>query len=188
MKEHVEKLYALSRKPSRRIIGLMSGTSLDGLDVALCHVVGSGPETRLKVEHFKTVPYEDGFRNAVREIFAKRQIDFQQLCLLNPFIGLQHAQMILECLSEWGIPTSEVDLIASHGQTVFHAPQKQHGIAGFPNATLQIGDGDHIAVKTGIITLSDFRQKHIAAGGKEHRWPYMAIIFCFLKRGRAGYC
>lgn len=144
----------------------MSGTSLDGLDVALCHVAGSGPGTQLKVEHFKTVSYEDGFRNAVREIFAKRQIDFQQLCLLNPFIGLQHGQMILECISEWGINASEVDLIASHGQTVFHAPQKQHGIAGFPNATLQIGDGDHIAVKTGIITLSDFRQKHIAAGGE----------------------
>lgn len=144
----------------------MSGTSLDGLDVALCHVAGSGPGTKLKVEHFKTVSYEDGFRNAVREIFAKRQIDFQQLCLLNPFIGLQHGQMILECMSEWGINASEVDLIASHGQTVFHAPQKQHGIAGFPNATLQIGDGDHIAVKTGIITLSDFRQKHTAAGGE----------------------
>jgi anhydro-N-acetylmuramic acid kinase len=166
VKEHVEKLSALSRKPSRRIIGLMSGTSLDGLDVALCHVTGSGPETQLQVEHFKTVSYEDSFRNAVREIFARRQIDFQQLCLLNPFIGLQHGEMILECIAEWGIKASEVDLIASHGQTVFHAPQKQHGIAGFPNATLQIGDGDHIAVKTGIITLSDFRQKHIAAGGE----------------------
>ncbi|MDR6807781.1 anhydro-N-acetylmuramic acid kinase [Dyadobacter sp. BE34] len=166
MKEHVEKLYALSRKPSRRIIGLMSGTSLDGLDVALCRAEGSGPETHLSVEHFKTVPYEEDFRNAVREIFAKRQIDFQQLVLLNPFIGLQHGRMILECLVEWGVNTSEVDLIASHGQTVFHAPQKQHGIAGFPNATLQIGDGDHIAVTTGIITLSDFRQKHIAAGGE----------------------
>ena len=144
----------------------MSGTSLDGLDVALCRAEGSGPETRLAVERFKTVAYEDRFRNAVREIFAKRQIDFQQLCLLNPFIGLQHAQMILECLAEWGIDASEVDLIASHGQTVFHAPQKQHGIEGFPNATLQIGDGDHIAVKTSIITVSDFRQKHIAAGGE----------------------
>lgn len=144
----------------------MSGTSLDGLDVALCLAEGSGPETRLRVEYFKTLPYEQDFRNAVREIFAKRQIDFQQLVLLNPFIGLRHGQMILECLAEWGINASEVDLIASHGQTVFHAPRKQHGIAAFPNATLQIGDGDHIAVRTGIITLSDFRQKHIAAGGE----------------------
>lgn len=166
MKEHVEKLYALSRKSSRKIIGLMSGTSLDGLDVALCEVRGSGPETALQVTHFKTVPYDDAFRNAIREIFAKREIDFQQLVLLNPVIGLRHGQLIMECLAEWGIDASEVDLIASHGQTVFHAPQKQHGLPAFPNATLQIGDGDHIAVKTGIITLSDFRQKHIAAGGE----------------------
>lgn len=185
MKEHVEKLSALSRKPSRRIIGLMSGTSLDGLDVALCHVTGSGPETRLKVEHFKTVPYEDSFRNAVREIFARRQIDFQQLCLLNPFIGLQHGQIILECIAGWGISASEVDLIASHGQTVFHAPQKQHGIAGFPNATLQIGDGDHIAVKTGIITLSDFRQKHIAAGGEGAPLAVYGDYFLFSQKGES---
>ncbi|MCF0071623.1 anhydro-N-acetylmuramic acid kinase [Dyadobacter sp. CY261] len=183
MKEHVEKLYVLSRKPSRRIIGLMSGTSLDGLDVALCHVQGSGPETALQVEHFKTVSYEDDFRNAVREIFAKRQIDFQHLCLLNPFIGLQHAQMILGCLAEWGVDTNEVDLIASHGQTVFHAPQKQHGLPNFPNATLQIGDGDHIAVKTGILTVSDFRQKHIAAGGEGAPLAVYGDYFLFSKKG-----
>jgi anhydro-N-acetylmuramic acid kinase len=59
-----------------------------------------------------------------------------------------------------------VDLIASHGQTIYHAPKSLHPTDEFDNATLQIGDGDHIAVKTGIITLSDFRQKHIAAGGE----------------------
>src|SRR5207244_211242 len=60
----------------------------------------------------------------------------------------------------------DIDLIASHGQTVYHAPQRLHRQMGYPNATLQIGDGDHIAVKTGILTLSDFRQKHVAAGGE----------------------
>src|SRR5215216_3340564 len=74
--------------------------------------------------------------------------------------------MILDCLGKWGIAADDIDLVASHGQTVFHAPQKQHRIPGLPNATLQIGDGDHMAVATGIITLSDFRQKHIAAGGE----------------------
>lgn len=161
----------------------MSGTSLDGLDVALCRVEGNGPGTRLQVECFKTVPYEEGFRDLVREIFAKRQIDFQQLVLLNPFIGLQHGQMILECLSEWGIDASEVDLLASHGQTVFHAPQKQHGISGMPNATLQIGDGDHMAVQTGIITLSDFRQKHIAAGGEGAPLAVYGDYFLFSQNG-----
>ena len=74
--------------------------------------------------------------------------------------------MINTCLQKWNIKNSEVDLIASHGQTIYHAPQRLHQQQKFGNATLQIGDGDHLAVATGIITISDFRQKNIAAGGE----------------------
>jgi anhydro-N-acetylmuramic acid kinase len=86
--------------------------------------------------------------------------------LLNAFIGSYYADLISLAFEEWKMDLSSVDLIASHGQTIFHAPKHQHQISGMPNATLQIGDGDHIAMGTGIITLSDFRQKHIAAGGE----------------------
>ena len=161
----------------------MSGTSLDGLDVALCRITGSGTDTHLELEHFATIPYEDSFRDEVRKIFAKREIDFQQLCVLNPFIGNEHGSMILDCLKTWNILPEEIDLIASHGQTVFHAPKKQHKLNGFPNATLQIGDGDHIAVKTGIITISDFRQKHIAAGGEGAPLAVYGDYFLFSKAG-----
>ncbi|MCF2490468.1 anhydro-N-acetylmuramic acid kinase [Dyadobacter sp. CY347] len=183
MKEHIEKLYQISGKKSRRIIGLMSGTSLDGLDVAVCNIEGSGTETVLELEFFTTVPYDEEFRNEILQIFAKRQIDFQQLCLLNPYIGITHAKMILDCLESWDIDLKHIDLIASHGQTVFHAPKKQHKLPEFPNATLQIGDGDHIAVKTGIITLSDFRQKHIAAGGEGAPLAVYGDHFLFSKEG-----
>ena len=74
--------------------------------------------------------------------------------------------MINDCLKEWGIKKVEIDVIASHGQTIYHAPASLHKQQKFGNATLQIGDGDHLAVATGIITISDFRQKHIAAGGE----------------------
>jgi anhydro-N-acetylmuramic acid kinase len=74
--------------------------------------------------------------------------------------------MINECLNEWHIASIEVDIIASHGQTVYHAPLSLHGMEKYGNGTLQIGDGDHIAVNTGILTISDFRQKHLAAGGE----------------------
>lgn len=144
----------------------MSGTSLDGLDVALCHITGSGLSVQLKVDQFATLPYTESFRTEVWSVFAKEKIDFQQLCLLNAYIGIQHGRMVLDCLQEWQISPTDIDLIASHGQTVYHAPQKQHGLAHYPNATLQIGDGDHVAVTTGIITISDFRQKHVAAGGE----------------------
>lgn len=183
MKNHVIRLADIASKPSRRIIGLMSGTSLDGLDVALCNVQGSGTDTILKVEHFATVPFTEEFRDNIRKIFAKREIDFQHLCVLNPFIGLEHGRIILECLKQWNVAAEEIDLIASHGQTVFHAPKKQHNLPNFPNSTLQIGDGDHIAVTTNIITLSDFRQKHIAAGGEGAPLAVYGDYFLFSKNG-----
>jgi anhydro-N-acetylmuramic acid kinase len=182
LKKHVIRLAEIANKPSRRIIGLMSGTSLDGLDVALCHVQGNGPGTVLKVEQFATVAFTEDFRDNIREIFAKRQIDFQHLCVLNPMIGIEHGKMILDCLRQWNIPAEEIDLIASHGQTVFHAPKKQHNLPDFPNSTLQIGDGDHIAVTTNIITLSDFRQKHIAAGGEGAPLAVYGDYFLFSKK------
>ena len=74
--------------------------------------------------------------------------------------------MVNDTLKQWGIKSTDVDLIASHGQTIYHAPKSLHPEDAFGPATLQIGDGDYIAVATGIITISDFRQKHIAAGGE----------------------
>lgn len=170
MNPHLARLYQIAQQPSRRIIGLMSGTSLDGLDVALCRLHGHGPGTRLELEQFATVPYTDDVRNRIRQVFAggvSGQIRLEYLTLLHPWLGLLHADMVLHCLHQWQIPPADVDLIASHGQTVYHAPHHQHQHQDFAlNATLQIGDGDHVAVRTSIITLSDFRQKHIAAGGE----------------------
>jgi anhydro-N-acetylmuramic acid kinase len=182
LKQHIDHLHRVAGQEKRTIIGLMSGTSLDGLDVALCEFAGSGTDTQLLLKQFKTVPYDDPFKEHIRTIFAKRQIDFQDLCLLNPLIGIRHGQIILECLRDWKIDPKQVDLIASHGQTVFHAPKKQHQLADFPNATLQIGDGDHIAVTTGITTLSDFRQKHIAAGGEGAPLAVYGDFFLFAKK------
>jgi anhydro-N-acetylmuramic acid kinase len=183
MNAQLLKLNRIARSTTRRIIGLMSGTSLDGLDVALCHISGSGLDTQVVVKHFATVPYDEAFRDKIRAIFAKREIDFQHLCLLNPYIGIEHGRMVLQCLREWGLSSEEVDLIASHGQTVYHAPQKQHGLDEYPNATLQIGDGDHVAVTTDIITISDFRQKHIAAGGEGAPLAVYGDYLFFSKQG-----
>ncbi|TAE34075.1 MAG: anhydro-N-acetylmuramic acid kinase [Cytophagales bacterium] len=166
MNPQIQQLYAIAQKPERRIIGLMSGTSLDGLDVALCRISGSGPATKVRIEHFQTVSYTDDLKERIRAVFAKSQVDFEHLCLLNPYIGRLHGQMVSDCLCNWGVDPQQVDIVASHGQTVFHAPRTQHGKPDYPNATLQIGDGDHVAAETGIITLSDFRQKHVAHGGE----------------------
>lgn len=166
MNTNIESLYRIAQKPTRTIIGLMSGTSLDGLDVALCEISGASKNTVVQLKEFKTIPYSEAIKAEIRKVFAKKTIDFQHLALLNEWIGILHANLVLDCLKEWKVAPAEVDLIASHGQTVMHAPKILHQQAEFPNATLQIGDGDHIAVRTGIITVSDFRQKHLAAGGE----------------------
>jgi anhydro-N-acetylmuramic acid kinase len=167
MNPHLARLCQIAQQPSRRIIGLMSGTSLDGLDVALCRLEGNGPNTQLTLEQFATVPYTEEVRKRIRRVFAREQVPLEELTLLHAWLGTLHGQLVLDCLQSWNIQPAKIDAVASHGQTVYHAPQHQHQRPEYPlNATLQLGDGDHVAVRTGIITLSDFRQKHIAAGGE----------------------
>ncbi|WP_262249708.1 anhydro-N-acetylmuramic acid kinase [Parapedobacter soli] len=166
MNVYVDQLHKIANKSRRVVVGLMSGTSLDGLDIALCHISGAGRDTELELLRFETKGYTDSFREQIRQVFAKRAVDQQVLCGLHALIGQTHGMLVNEALQEWGISRSDVDLIASHGQTVFHAPQSLTGTNDYPNSTLQLGDGDHLAVTTGIITISDFRQKHLAAGGE----------------------
>lgn len=155
---------SIAQKPSKRIIGLMSGTSLDGLDIALCQIEHAGMDTTLQVINYKTVDYAEHWRTDIKRLFAQKTVDLYMLSAMNAMIGSLFAEMLLSTLDEWKLSPADIDLIASHGQTIFHGPKSSFGI--FPNNTLQIGDGDHLAVKTGIITVSDFRQKHVAAGGE----------------------
>jgi anhydro-N-acetylmuramic acid kinase len=166
VKKHVDLLQQIANKSERRIVGLMSGTSLDGLDVALCRINGVGRQTRLVIEKFTTLPYTEAFRKEVRKVFSVKQGNIELLVLLHSYIGKMHGNMVAETLDQWQVSPIEVDLIASHGQTMYHAPAFLHPHSGYENATLQIGDGDHLAMATGIITVSDFRLKHIAAGGE----------------------
>jgi anhydro-N-acetylmuramic acid kinase len=184
MNSNLESLYKIAKKPSRTILGLMSGTSMDGLDLALCEISGSGESTEVKLLNFDTIEYNSEIKTEILKVFAKKNIDFQHLVLLNEWIGTLNAEMINQCLKSWNIPNNEVDIIASHGQTVFHAPKILHQIDKFSNGTLQIGDGDHIAVKTGIITISDFRQKHVAAGGEGAPLAVYGDYFVFGKKGK----
>ena len=164
MNPNIASLYAIANKPVRKIIGLMSGTSFDGLDIALCEFSGSGLETKVKLINFVSKGYLPAFKEDLKSVFAKRTVDLEKVTLLNAFIGDYYAGLLLESLNDWGVSAADIDLIASHGQTIYHAPKRQRDADAYSNATLQIGDGDHLAMKSGIITISDFRQKHVAAG------------------------
>jgi anhydro-N-acetylmuramic acid kinase len=183
MNANWKKIFNTIQKSERLIIGLMSGTSMDGLDIALCGITGSGTETKVRLLEFKTVSYTNEFKAEIKAIFSRRDADLQMVCLMNEKVGLMHAEMILDTILSWGRKPEDVDIIASHGQTIFHAPKSLHGLADYPNATLQIGDGDHIAVKTGIVTIADFRQKHIAAGGEGAPLAVYGDYLLFSKNG-----
>ncbi len=154
-------------KNSRLVLGLMSGTSLDGLDVALCKIQGSGKSTQFELLEFESIAYDSDYLELVQPLFANKRAPLHDVTLANAKVARIHANMILDCLKKWGQETSNIDLIASHGQTIYHAPKSfQDTDCQMHSATLQIGDGDHLAKLTGIITISDFRQKHIASGGE----------------------
>ena len=165
MNRNIKRLEKVASKKSRTIIGLMSGTSMDGLDVALCKFENAGLATKFKLLEFETISYSKDIKDRIGEVFAKKEVNFEKLCILHPWLGTLHGQMVLQCLKKWKFPASRVDAIAAHGQTVFHSPAFQHPDDNI-NATFQAGDGDHVAVVTGILTVSDFRQKHIAMGGE----------------------
>ena len=156
----------------------MSGTSLDGLDMALCRFTGQGLDTTCDLIHFDSVPFSSEFKESIRAVFAKETIHFPSLCTLNASIARTHASIILETLARWGVNPTDIDALASHGQTVMHCPDRT---GANPHSTLQIGDGDHLAHLTGIITLSDFRQKHVAAGGEGAPLAMFGDYFLFTK-------
>lgn len=167
MNPSIERIVNIANKKERLIIGLMSGTSLDGLDIALCRLSGSGLNTSVSLEYFVTKSYRTEYVQELKKISSVEQVSLSEICYQHTKLAHLHANWIMEALKEWGVSTTDVDCIASHGQTIYHLPARDQKRYTTPmNSTLQIGDGDHIAVKTGILTISDFRQKHIASGGE----------------------
>jgi anhydro-N-acetylmuramic acid kinase len=155
----MDPLLALREKGSRRIVGLMSGTSADGIDAALIEVEGCGPGTRVKLLAFETSPMEDELRRGVFELFGPAAT-LDVLCQVNFALGEAFAQAALQVIRAAGLTPGSVDVIGSHGQTVRHLPK------GSPPSTLQIGEPALIAQRTGIPTIADFRPADMALGGQ----------------------
>ncbi len=155
----LRRLLTLRDRPSRLVVGLLSGTSADGTDAALCEIAGAGEATRLTVRAFVTIP----FSRALRErIFRVAQADTSELCDLDVLLGEAFADAARAVCDAAGVPLEAIDLIGSHGQTAVHHPRS----AGRLGATLQIGEAAVIGERTGRPVLSDFRVRDVAAGGE----------------------
>ena len=142
-------------------VGLMSGTSMDGIDAALVRIHGSGPDTRIELLEFVTVPYPDQDRERIRSLARDDRISMNELTRMNARLGILFAEAAQSVVNRAGLDMSQVDLIGSHGQTVRHLP----GDVECPS-TLQIGDPSYIAQYTGVLTVGDFRPADMAAGGQ----------------------
>jgi anhydro-N-acetylmuramic acid kinase len=144
-----------------RVIGLMSGTSLDGIDAALVDVEGSGTEdVRIRVLHALTLSYADARRTAIHDAIVAGSAE--ALCDLHADLGEWLAEAALAVCAGAGIEIATVHAVGSHGQTVWHRPPAE----GRRGATLQLGDAATIAERTGRPVVSDFRTRDIAAGGQ----------------------
>ena len=152
-------------------IGMMSGTSMDGIDAALVRIYDNFEFEMLNTH---TLDYPQEVRNKLLEI-ANDKGKTSDVCFMDFVVGKLFAQCANELLEKSNIKAGEVDYIASHGQTVFHSPQPQE-IGGISTgSTLQIGNISVIAQLTGIKTTGDFRSKDIAAGGQGA--PLVAAIW-----------
>jgi anhydro-N-acetylmuramic acid kinase len=148
------------------VIGLMSGTSADGVDAALVRIAENSRSTRVRVETFLTFPFPEGVREAIlaASIPATGSVDL--LCRLNVALGEIFADAAFAVVRQAGMDMGAVDLIGSHGQTVQHLPEP-HPLGGYPiRATLQLGEPSIIAERTGVMTVADFRPRDLAAGGE----------------------
>lgn len=150
-------LDTLGRKPTRMVVGLMSGTSADSIDVAVCRIGGDGPAVELL--HYAEHPLDPEVR---RQVLRAADLGVREVAELHVRVGDRFAEACLATLRAEGLSPDDVDLIGSHGQTVYH----HSGVPGALRATLQVGDGDVIAVRTGRFVVSDFRARDIAAGGE----------------------
>ncbi len=140
----------------RLFIGLMSGTSLDGIDCAIVDLAGGTPA--LIAAHCHALP--DNLRHDVLTLCADKQAPFAELGRLDIELGRCFADAVAKTLAAAGIVAQEIEAIGSHGQTAFHQP---NSAAPF---SLQIGDPNTIAERTGITTVADFRRRDMAAGGQ----------------------
>jgi len=149
----------------------MSGTSADGVDVA---IVDIGPRDRgprgheigVRLRAFHTFPHPAALRRRIFAIFDPETARVDDLCRLNFALGEAFASALIRLCRRSGVPLGSIDLVGSHGQTVCHLPQGRPQDRKRVRSTLQIGEPSVIAERTGITTVADFRPRDIAAGGE----------------------
>ncbi len=159
-------LKAILSKPERTVIGLKSGTSADGIDAALTRISGHGGGTRVELLGFRTYPFPEDVREKILEIAGGGAVTAGQLCRMKTLLGILYADACEGICREMHVPKDSVDLVGSHGQTIWHIPKEETYLNHPLTGTLQSGEDAGIAERMGCVTVSDFRVRDMAAGGQ----------------------
>lgn len=160
----MKSFYRLVQKPTKKVIGLMSGTSVDGVDAALVEIQGHGLETQIELVAFHSHSFAQEVRDRIFDLFQPETSRVDEICQMNFLIGEVFADAALSVVSAAGLEMEEIDLIGSHGQTVYHLPPQAE--AEYVPSTLQLGEPAVIAYRTGVPTIANFRVADLAAGGQ----------------------
>lgn len=161
-------------------IGLMSGTSLDGIDAALVELQGYGEHTRYRLIQFWVEPFSSGIKEKISQAIDPKRSNIQIISELNFDLGFEFARAAQKVCKQAQIDLCEVSFIASHGQTVYHSAQP-------PKNTLQIGEPAVIAYQTNTMVISNFRPMDIAAGGEGAPLvPYSEFVLYRHLEGKTG--
>lgn len=164
------------RKPATLVLGLMSGTSGDGIDVALVRIGASdgglagarsrGEGFHARLENFATIPFPREVRAAVLRVAEGHKLSAGEFSQLNFRLGQVFARALLTACRKFRVNPRRISLIGSHGQTVYHQGAPSRVLGGTVASTLQIGEPAIIAAETGITTVGDFRPADMAVGGQ----------------------
>lgn len=148
------------------VLGLMSGTSADGIDVALARISGAPPHLNAKLLGHTSFNFPPALRKKILRVAEQESIPVGELSQLNFRLGHIYADAVLAACKRLKVAPKRVDLIGNHGQTIFHQGQPSSYFGRPTASTLQIGEGSIIAARTGIATISDFRPADMALGGQ----------------------
>jgi len=152
----------LGSKKKLRVVGLMSGTSADGVDAAVVDI----RDGAVRLLAFGVFPYSKRLRRDILELCRPESSRLDRICHYNHVLGEVFAEAVIKVCDGGGVPLRSVDLIGSHGQTIFHQPAGGRYRGKRIRSTLQIGEPSVIAQRTGVTTVADFRPRDMAAGGQ----------------------
>ncbi|WP_054957521.1 anhydro-N-acetylmuramic acid kinase [Paenibacillus dakarensis] len=146
--------------------GLMSGTSLDGIDAAVVRITGSGLKSEVDLLHYNHTPYDVQVREKLKDLCSLEHSSSAAICSMNAYLGSLFADAAIRAVQEASLSMDDIHFISSHGQTIWHIPEGEAGEPYSIPSTLQIGDISVIAKNTGAMVVGDFRPADMAVGGQ----------------------